>query len=71
MKNHSRTSLIRIAVAASAFTCVLTAHAQRLPDTVRPEHYAIVLAPDLKSAAYTGKESIDVLLREPSDFTSL
>ena len=58
--------LIRIAVAAAALTWLLTAHAQRLPDTVRPEHYSIALAPDLKSATYTGKESIDVLLREPS-----
>jgi aminopeptidase N len=66
MNDRARTSLIRIAVAASAFTGLFAAHAQRLPETVRPEHYAIALTPDLKSATYTGKESIDVLLKEPS-----
>jgi aminopeptidase N len=64
MNDRARTFLIRIAVAISAFTGLFAAHAQRLPETVRPEHYAIALTPDLKSATYTGKESIDVLLRE-------
>jgi aminopeptidase N len=66
MKKHTCTSVIRIAVAASTFACSLTAHGQRLPQTVRPEHYDIALTPDLKSATYTGKESIDVVLEEPS-----
>jgi len=66
MKDLACPSLIRATVATFALTGLFAAHGQRLPETVRPEHYAIALAPDLKSATYTGKESIDVLLREPS-----
>jgi aminopeptidase N/puromycin-sensitive aminopeptidase len=66
MNDRARTFLIRTTVATFALAGLFAAHAQRLPGTVRPEHYTIALAPDLKSAAYTGKESIDVLLREPS-----
>jgi aminopeptidase N/puromycin-sensitive aminopeptidase len=66
MKKHTRASVIRIAVAASALAWSLTANGQRLPQTVRPEHYDVALTPDLKSATYTGKESIDVVLEEPS-----
>jgi aminopeptidase N len=66
MKDLACSSLIRATVATFALTGLFAAHGQRLPETVRPEHYAIALAPDLKSATYTGKESIDVLLREPS-----
>jgi aminopeptidase N/puromycin-sensitive aminopeptidase len=52
---------------------LLTAHfipvlnAQRLPQTVRPEHYDLTLAPDLKAATFTGKEAIDIILTGPSD----
>jgi hypothetical protein len=41
--------------------------AQRLPQTVKPEHYTLTLAPDLKTATFTGKESIDVVVEQPSD----
>ncbi len=40
--------------------------AQRLPDTVRPLHYWLKLTPDLKAATFTGSETIDVALAEPS-----
>ncbi len=66
MNDRAGTSLIHATVATFALAGLFAAHAQRLPDTVRPEHYSIALAPDLKSATYTGKESIDVILREPS-----
>jgi aminopeptidase N/puromycin-sensitive aminopeptidase len=39
-------------------------HAQRLPQTVRPEHYALTLTPDLKAATFSGIESIDLDLTE-------
>ena len=42
-----------------------SAGAQRLPQTVRPEHYALTLAPDLKAATFSGKEEIDVSVAEP------
>src|SRR5271165_6034587 len=45
--------------------------AQRLPQTVKPEHYALTLAPDLKTAAFTGRESIDVTIDQPIDAITL
>jgi aminopeptidase N/puromycin-sensitive aminopeptidase len=42
------------------------AHAQRLPKTVIPEHYSLALTPDLKAATFTGVESIDVMVKEPT-----
>jgi aminopeptidase N/puromycin-sensitive aminopeptidase len=66
MNDRASTSVIRAFLAACALAGLFAAHAQRLPDTVRPEHYTIALEPDLKSATYTGKESIDVLLKQPS-----
>ncbi len=47
------------------------AHAQRLRDTVRPEHYRLKLAPDLKTATFTGSETIDVELSKPTDSITL
>jgi aminopeptidase N/puromycin-sensitive aminopeptidase len=41
------------------------AAAQRLPDTIRPDHYALTLTPDLKAATFSGVESIDVTIAEP------
>ena len=35
-------------------------------ETVRPEHYTLTLTPDLKAATFTGVESIDVDLNEPT-----
>jgi aminopeptidase N len=46
-------------------------HAQRLPDTVLPEHYSLKLAPDLQTATFTGKETIDVTLNQPSSTITL
>jgi aminopeptidase N/puromycin-sensitive aminopeptidase len=45
--------------------------AQRLPDTVRPDHYSLILTPDLKSATFTGSEKIDVRLQKPVDTITL
>jgi puromycin-sensitive aminopeptidase len=42
------------------------AHGQRLPDTVKPQHYTLTLTPDLKAATFTGKETIDVTLTQPA-----
>ena len=50
---------------------VRPANAQRLPSTVRPEHYALTLTPDLKAATFSGVESIDVILAEPTDHITL
>ena len=58
------TGLLFAAVFASLLT-PKTTQAQRLPQTVRPEHYTLKLTPDLKAATFTGKETIDVVLTEP------
>jgi aminopeptidase N len=50
---------------------IQTAHSQRLPQTVHPEHYSLVLTPDLKNATFTGKETIDVVLSQPMDAITL
>ena len=39
--------------------------AQRLPDAVRPEHYALHLTPDIDKATFAGDESIDVTVKQP------
>jgi aminopeptidase N len=46
--------------------CPIAAHAQRLPANVHPEHYTLSLTPDLKTATFTGKETIDVTLAAPA-----
>jgi aminopeptidase N len=47
------------------------AQAQRLAPTVRPEHYALALTPDLKAATFTGSETIDITLDEPANAITL
>jgi aminopeptidase N/puromycin-sensitive aminopeptidase len=39
---------------------------QRLPHTMRPEHYKLWLTPDLKAATFSGDESIEVTLAQPT-----
>ena len=68
---------VPVALAASAaFFCLVAAtaryaEAQRLPDTVRPEHYSLTLTPDLKAATFAGVETIDVTLKEPATAITL
>ena len=38
---------------------------------MRPEHYTLTLTPDLKAATFTGVETIDVNLAEPTDHITL
>ena len=40
--------------------------AQRLPTTVVPTHYTLALTPDLKTATFSGIESIDVNIEQPT-----
>ena len=60
---------------AAASICLLAAcgvsSAQRLPQTVRPEHYSLTLAPDLKAATFTGVETIDVTLSQAQSSITL
>ncbi|MGA2085157.1 MAG: M1 family metallopeptidase [Terracidiphilus sp.] len=62
--------------AAAALACLILAparpaNAQRLPSTVRPEHYTLTLTPDLKAATFSGVETIDLDLAEPTDRITL
>ena len=45
--------------------------AQRLPQTVKPEHYTLKLTPDLKSVTFAGQETIDVVLSESASTITL
>ena len=59
------------AVIAFLTSSVVIAHAQRLPQTVHPEHYSLTLTPNLKEATFTGEETIDVLLDQSVDSITL
>jgi aminopeptidase N/puromycin-sensitive aminopeptidase len=74
MKIHFSVPSFRLTFAAiAALGCIFLAqaNAQRLPQSVRPEHYTLTLTPDLKAATFTGEETIDVNLAEPSDHITL
>jgi len=65
-----------IHVIFATFTSLLclfssSANAQRLPQSVRPEHYTLALTPDLKAATFSGVESIDVDIAEATDRITL
>jgi aminopeptidase N len=49
----------------------LPADAQRLPTTVRPDHYSLTLRPDLTAATFSSVETIDVTLAEASNTITL
>ena len=73
MKNCNFHSAI---LASSLLACALLTltsnlQAERLPQTVRPEHYTLAFTPDLKAATFTGVETIDVSLAEPTDRITL
>src|SRR5271155_499491 len=56
----------------AALACLsIHARAQRLPQTVHPEHYQLTLTPNLKDATFTGSEKIDVLLDQALDSITL
>src|SRR5262245_18254323 len=45
---------------------VLPAAAQRLSDTVVPDHYTLSFAPDLEKATFRGRETIRVQVKAPT-----
>jgi aminopeptidase N len=77
MKIHVSDSFVHaFFCAALVFACVFFAFvrhagAQRLPTTVVPTHYTLALTPDLKTATFSGVESIDVNIAEPTQSITL
>jgi aminopeptidase N/puromycin-sensitive aminopeptidase len=67
-------SLCTRALSAVTISCTLFAtagYAQRLGTNVRPTHYSLWLSPDLKNATFSGIETIDIALAEPSSSITL
>jgi aminopeptidase N/puromycin-sensitive aminopeptidase len=68
--------LVRRAVFAGVVVCVSffagpRAGAERLPQNVKPEHYALTLTPDLKAATFTGVERIDLDVKQATKTITL
>jgi len=59
------------ALMLTLFANLPSANAQRLPQTVKPEHYTLSLTPDLSSATFIGRETIDVVIEQPVDAITL
>ena len=69
MRIVHRLSLASVAAAFAvliAFVFPVSLQGQRLPTNVTPVHYSLTLAPDLKTATFTGQEKIDVTLGQPA-----
>ena len=77
MKSISSIALKNASLAVlAALLCLLPAtvryaNAQRLPQTVQPDHYSLTLTPDLQHATFSGTESIDVTTTRPLDAITL
>jgi aminopeptidase N len=64
-------SILSLSFSAAALALFLVAaasslRAQRLPQTVRPESYTLSLTPDLKAATFSGVETIELTIAEPT-----
>ena len=66
-----RVVCVTVAVGCGLFFAASPANAQRLSQTVIPEHYSLLLTPDLKAATFSGVETIDVNLAEATDHVTL
>ncbi|MEO6807353.1 MAG: M1 family metallopeptidase [Edaphobacter sp.] len=64
-----RNTLLTLAALALALTA--TVRAQRLTPSVHPEHYSLILTPDLQAATFSGEETIDVMLDAPAKSITL
>jgi hypothetical protein len=53
-RNFAFTFITSCLLVGALFAFATTMQAERLPQTVRPEHYTLALTPDLKAATFTG-----------------
>jgi aminopeptidase N/puromycin-sensitive aminopeptidase len=60
-----------IALFLFAALCSCIALSQRLPDEAVPNHYTIRFDPDLKTAKFTGEETIDIRVLKPTSSITL
>ena len=65
-----RAVLAAVAMLSFAFAG-MTAAAERLSSNVSPEHYTLLLTPDLTAATFSGVETIDVALAEAASSITL
>jgi len=70
-QRFSRFSLACSLIACTTFITAAVTQAQRLPNTVLPQHYSLTLTPDLKAATFSGSETIDVSVAEPTSSITL
>jgi aminopeptidase N len=68
-RNAFRTRLLTFAL--SPLSLLSTAYAQRLPQVAIPDHYSLALTPNLKTATFSGEETIDLTLAQPVDSITL
>ncbi len=61
----------KMALCVLVLATSLSACAQRLPSTVVPAHYTLMLTPDLKAATFSGIETIDVVVKETTKSITL
>ncbi|MGD1107736.1 MAG: M1 family aminopeptidase [Terracidiphilus sp.] len=59
------------ALAVLLLFCPRPSLGQHLPTTVIPTHYTLKLTPDLKAATFSGEESIDVNISQPTNSITL
>jgi aminopeptidase N len=74
LRPSSRSSFVPLLAACAAFLLFASEpglQAQRLPTSVTPQHYSLTLEPDLKTATFSGRETIDVTLAQPSNGITL
>jgi len=63
--------MVRILFLAAILLAAGPASAQRLSGNVVPEHYTLWFAPDLEKETFRGRESIEVVLTEPTSAITL
>ncbi len=68
---QSTSACILAACPCLFFSFSQPASAQRLSTNVIPSHYALEFAPDLKAATFTGSETIDIAIKQPTSAITL